>query len=63
MPPGGPDTILALARRYDASYFVLEPGGVLEEYQQLYEQYDVHPGLEYIGEVEGARIYAVHTAE
>lgn len=63
MPPGGPDTILALAARYDASYFVLEPGGILEEYRQIYEQFDVNPGLEYIGEVEGARIYALQTAE
>jgi len=63
MPPGGPDTILVLAKRYGASYFVLEPGGVLEEYQQLYEQYDVNPGLEYLGEVDDARIYAIHTTE
>jgi hypothetical protein len=63
MPPGGPDTILALAERYGASYFVLEPGGILEEYQRLYEQYDGNPGLEYLGEVDGARIYAVHVTK
>jgi hypothetical protein len=63
MPPGGPDTILALAARYDAAYFVLEPAGVLKEYQQLYEQVDVYSGLEYLGEVEGAHIYAIHTTE
>jgi hypothetical protein len=63
MPPGGPDTILALAARYGATYFVLEPGGVLREYQQLYEQPDVNPGLRYLGDVEGAYIYAVHTTE
>ena len=63
MPPGGPDTILALAARYDASYFVLEPGGVLEEYQEIYERFDVNPGLEYLGEVDDARIYALHPAE
>lgn len=63
MPPGGPETILALAERYGASYFVLEPGGILEEYQEIYEQYEEKPGLEYLGEVDGARIYAVHPAE
>ncbi len=63
MPPGGPDTVLALAERYGASYFVLEPEGVLEEYQAIYEGHIVNPGLEYFGEVEGARIYAVHPAE
>jgi hypothetical protein len=63
MPPGGPGTILAVAERYGASYFVLEPGGVLEEYRQLYEQYDANEGLKYIGEVEDARIYAIQTAK
>jgi hypothetical protein len=63
MPPGGPDTILALAKHYGASYFILEPGGILEEYQQLYEQYEGYPGLKYAGEVDGARIYAIHTAK
>ena len=63
MPPGGPDTILALASKYDASYFILEPEGVLEEYKQLYEQPDICPELEYIGEAEDAKIYAIHIAE
>jgi hypothetical protein len=63
MPPGGPDTILALAHHYGASYFFLEPGGILEEYQAMYERFEVNPGLEYLGEVDDARIYAVHPAE
>jgi hypothetical protein len=63
MPPGGPETVLALADHYDASYFVLEPGGILEEYRALYEQDNTYPGLQYIGEVEAARIYAIQAAE
>ena len=63
MPPGGPETILALADRYGASYFVLEPGGILDEYQAIYERYEANPGLEYLGEVEGARIYAIKFTE
>jgi len=63
MPPGGPDTILTLAQHYDASYFILEPGGVLEEYRLLYEQQSQNPGFEFLGKVEGAIIYAVQTAE
>ena len=63
MPPGGPETILALAERYGASYFVLEPGGVLEEYREIYERYEENPELEYLGEVDDARIYAIHPAE
>jgi hypothetical protein len=63
MPPGGPGTILALGTHYGASYFVLEPGGVIEDYQELYENFDVNPGLKYLGEVEGARIYALQLAK
>ena len=63
MPPGGPETILALALRYGASYFVLEPGGVLDEYQDLYDYLNVYGGFEYLGEVDDARIYAVHPSE
>jgi hypothetical protein len=63
MPPGGPETVLAVAARYNASYFVLEPGGVLEEYQDIYENYESYQGLEYLGEVDGARIYALHPTE
>ena len=63
MPPGGPDTLLAVAAHYDASYFVLESDGVLEEYQDTYEKFEGNPGLEYLGEVDGARVYALHPAE
>ena len=63
MPPGGPDTILALGARYHASYFILEPSGVIENYQELYDQYDVNVGLKYLGEVDHARIYALHPSE
>lgn len=63
MPPGGTETILAVASKYGASYFILEPEGVLKEYEQIYEHFDIQPGLEYIGEVDGARIYAIHAAE
>ena len=60
MPPGGPEAILALAARYEAVYFVLEPEGVLEQFQGLYEDYRDYPGFEYLGEVAGARIFAIH---
>ena len=63
IPPGGPETILVLAVHYGASYFVLEPGGVLEEYQEIYENINMKPGLEYLGEVDDARIYALHPTD
>jgi len=63
MPPGGPDTVMALADGYNTSYFILEPGGILEEYREIYQQFDVKSGLEFLGEVEDARIYALQLAE
>ena len=63
MPPGGPDTILELAAHYGASYFILEPEGVLEEYQEVYDQVEVNPKLKYLGDVEGARIFELHPAK
>ncbi|GAB4504648.1 MAG: hypothetical protein Fur0043_16420 [Anaerolineales bacterium] len=61
-PPGGPETILAVAARYGASYCVLEPLGVLPEYRTLYEQTTPFPGFEYLGEVDDARIFALSPA-
>ncbi len=61
-PPGGPDTILAVAARYGASYYILEKEGVLPEYRGLYEQTEQYPGFEYLGEVGNARIFALSPA-
>ena len=63
MPPGGPEVILAVAERYRASYFILEPGGVLEEYQGLYQQPESYVELNYLGEVADARVFAIQPAE
>jgi len=60
LPPGGAETVFALAQRYDASYFVLEPGGVIEDYQALYDNLEDYSGLILIGETEGTKIYEVH---
>ena len=57
IPPGGVETLLALAKHYDASYFALEPGGLLNEYQALYENLETHTGIDFIGEIEGAKVY------
>ncbi|MFZ5911359.1 MAG: hypothetical protein ACOYYU_15210 [Chloroflexota bacterium] len=58
-PPGGPETILAVAARYGASYYILEQEGVLSEYRGLYEQTEQYAGIEYLGEVDDARIFAL----
>lgn len=61
-PPGGPNTILAVAARYGASYYILEKEGVLPEYRGLYEQTEQYAGFEYLGEVGNARIFALFPA-
>ena len=63
IPPGGPDTIFALAAHYNASFFILEPGGVLQEYKDIYAGKESNPGLEYLGEAGEARIYAIQLSE
>jgi hypothetical protein len=62
MPPSGPNTILELSQRYGAEYFILEPEGVLEQYQDLYDSYREYPEFDYLGEVDGAKIFALHPA-
>ncbi|MFZ5822705.1 MAG: hypothetical protein ACOYYJ_22665 [Chloroflexota bacterium] len=61
-PPGGPETILAVAARYGASYYILEQEGALPEYRGLYEQTEQYAGIEYLGEVDDARIFALSPA-
>jgi hypothetical protein len=61
-PPGGPGTILAVAARYGASYYILEEEGALPEYRGLYEQTEQYAGIEYLGEVADARIFALSPA-
>jgi len=60
LPPGGAETVISLAKHYNASYFALEPGGVLEEYQALYDNLETHPELILIGETEGTKVYEIH---
>jgi len=59
VPDGDAQVVLELAQRYRAKYLVLElgstPGGLME----LYDHPDGFAGLEYLGEVEGARVYLI----
>ncbi len=61
-PPGGPQTLLAVAARYGASYYILEKEGALPEYRGLYNQTEQYAGIEYLGTVEDARIFALSPA-
>lgn len=59
VPNGNLDTLLAVATRYRAEYVVLErgsvPGGLLPVYDNPEEQ----AGLDFLGAVDGAHIYAI----
>jgi len=59
VPYGGADVVLQLARRYGASYLVLEKSGIPAGLQPVYLHPDGQAGLRYLGEVEEARVYAI----
>jgi hypothetical protein len=59
VPDGDENTLLVVARRYQAKYVVLEegstPGGLMTVYDHPAEQ----AGLQYLGDVDGAHIYGI----
>ena len=59
VPACDPQTLLDLARRYQAGYLILEPGSVPAALMPVYENPQHFPGLTYLGEVEGARLYVI----
>jgi hypothetical protein len=59
VPDGDPATIRLLAERYGARYLVLEEGAVPQGLLPVYDEPEGLPGLLYLGEVEGARVYAI----
>ncbi|KAF0108606.1 MAG: hypothetical protein FD146_492 [Anaerolineaceae bacterium] len=57
LPDGDAQTVLALARRYGARYLILEQGSVTKGLMDVYDHPADFPGLVYLGEVEGARVF------
>jgi hypothetical protein len=51
---------LAVTRRYDASYLILEKGSVPAGLLPVYENPQAQTELIYLGEVENARIFFIH---
>jgi hypothetical protein len=49
--------VLALARRYGARYLILEQGSTTKGLMDVYDHPADFPGLVYLGEVEGARVF------
>jgi hypothetical protein len=57
IPDGDAQTVLALARRYGAQYLILEQGSITKGLMDVYDHPEDFPGLVYLGEVEGARVF------
>jgi len=62
LPFGDESTILAVAERYNAHYLVIEKGGTFEAIQDLYDNPQDNPSFNYLGEVDGARLYRIEMA-
>jgi hypothetical protein len=59
LPFGDESTILAVAKKYRASYLILEKGGTFDSIEDLYEHPDSNPSFTYLGEVDEARLYRI----
>ena len=59
VPNGNLDTLLTVAGKYRAEYVVLERGGVPSGLLPVYDHPEAQKGINYLGEVDGAQIYAI----
>ena len=60
VPDGDVNTLLKVARRYNAPYLILEKGSVPAGLLPVYENPQGQTDLIYLGEVENARIFFIH---
>ncbi|MCC6499326.1 MAG: hypothetical protein IT313_03555 [Anaerolineales bacterium] len=61
LPFGDEATILTLAEKFNARYLVLEENGTFDAIQDLYDEPTINPAFEYLGEVDGARLYRIES--
>ncbi len=59
VPAGEVETLLAVARRYEAVYLVLEEGSIPADLLSVYENPQDYPDLVFLGEVGTARIFLI----
>lgn len=59
LPFGDELTILAVAKKYDARYLVIEKDGTFEAIQDLYDEPQSNSSFVYLGEVNEARLYRI----
>lgn len=58
-PYGDVNTLLAVAERYDIHYFAFEAQGKLKPLRDVYDHPQAYDQLEYLGEVNGTRIFKI----
>jgi hypothetical protein len=59
IPYGDESVLLAVAKRYNAHYLILEDHGVYNDIKALYDNPQQNPLFDYMGEVNGARLYRI----
>jgi len=59
LPYGDESDLLAVAKRYHALYLVLEYQGVYDDIKAIYDSPQQNPMFDYLGEVNGARLYRI----
>jgi hypothetical protein len=61
-PYGGEESILEVAQKFNAHYIILKPDPVnlSAHFNALYDQPDLYPSIQFIGQVDDMRIYKVN---
>jgi len=59
IPYGDESVLIVVAKRYNAHYLVLEDHGVYNDIEALYDDPQRNSMFDYIGEVNGARLYRI----
>ena len=62
LPFGDESTILAVAEKFGARYLILEKDGTFDSIQDLYDNPQDNPAFNFLGEVDGARLYRIELA-
>jgi hypothetical protein len=53
------DTVLELAKRYNAHYLILEKEGVPPPLNAVYDNPSSYPSIQYLGEVDGTKVFFI----
>jgi hypothetical protein len=63
LPFGDESTILAVAKRYNARYLVIEKDGTFDAIQDLYDDPHGNSSFIYLGEINEAKLYRIDPAD